>query len=135
MRSFYPPDFPEIGYLKKWGGAQGMDENFRKNLIKKYLPDSEIVYLSKAFGSKNLILKHNKCDEGWLFVTDKRILFWSDNSTKPNVAIDFQDIKKCRTSKWGIMKQRSITIQSDGFPVLFVTHKEASKLISKALKS
>ena len=35
MKGFYTPEFPNIGHLSKLGGAGGMGENFRKDLISK----------------------------------------------------------------------------------------------------
>ena len=130
MRGFYNPELPIIGLLNKWGGAQGMGEDFRKDLIDNFLTESEIVLTSKAFGSRNPILMHQNCDTGWLFVTSRRILFWSDKSDTPHSAIDFESITKC-TSRWAIMKLRSVKIQVDGTSVKFGTRRDAARLIEK----
>jgi len=128
MKSFYTPDWPEIVQIDRRGGAVGMGEDFRKGLISEFLSDSEIVYSSKIFGSRNKILMFQNCDTGWLFVTNKRILFWSDKSKKPHIAIDFENIAKCST-RWAIMKMRSVKIKVDGSPFKFGTHRETARLI------
>jgi len=133
MKSFYTPDWPEIVQINKWGGAKGMGEDFRKGLISDLLLGSEIVYSSKIFGSRNPILMFQNCDTGWLFVTNKRILFWSDESKKPHTAIDFENITKC-SSRWAIMKMRSVKIKVDGVTVKFGTHRSAARLIEKLFK-
>jgi hypothetical protein len=133
MTGFYTPDWPEIAQINKWGSAQGMDENFRKGLVSDFLFDSEIVHLSKVFGSRNQILMFQNCDIGWLFVTNKRILFWSDESKKPHAAIDFENITQC-SSRWAIMKMRSVKIKVEGVPVKFGTHRNAARLIEKIFK-
>ena len=130
MKSFYTPDWPEIVQINKWGGAQGMGEDFRKGLISDLLFDSEIVYSSKIFGSRNPILMFQNCDTGWLFVTNKRILFWSDKAKKPHTAIDFENITKC-SSRWAIMKMRSVKINVDGAPLKFGTQRDTARLIEK----
>ena len=133
MKGFYTPEFPDIGHLSKLGGAGGMGENFRKDLISKHLTDSETTLMSKAFGSRNPIIMFQNCDLGWLIVTNKRILFWSDESIKPHIAINFEDISTC-SSRWAIMKQRSVKISIDDKTFKFGTHKNAARLIEKLLK-
>jgi hypothetical protein len=130
MRGFYTPDFSDIGHLSKLGGASGMGENFRIDLINDFLTDSETALTSKAFGSRNPILMYKNCDLGWLVVTNKRVLFWSDESTKPHKAINLEDIDSCN-SRWAIMKQRSVRISVDGKNFNFGTHKSAARLIQK----
>jgi hypothetical protein len=130
MKGFYTPEFPEIVQLSKLGGAAGMGENFRKDLISKYLTDSETTLMSKAFGSRNPIIMFQNCDLGWLIVTTMRILFWSDESTKPHKAIDFEDIATC-SSRWAIMKQRSVKISVGNKTFKFGTHRSAARLIEK----
>ena len=133
MKGFYTPEFPNIGHLSKLGGAGGMGENFRKDLISKHLTDSETALTSKAFGSRNPIIMFKNCDIGWLIVTNKRILFWSDESIKPHIAIDIEDISTC-SSRWAIMKQRSVKISMDDKTFKFDTHKNAARLIEKLFK-
>ena len=133
MKGFYIPEFPNIGHLSKLGGAGGMGENFRKDLISKHLTDSETTLMSKAFGSRTPIIMFQNCDLGWLIVTNKRILFWSDESIKPHIAINFEDISTC-SSRWAIMKQRSVKISIDDKTFKFGTHKNAARLIEKLLK-
>jgi len=130
MKGFYSPEFPDIGQLSKLGGAGGMGENFRKGLISNYLTDSEAALTSKAFGSRNQILMLQNCDLGWLIVTNKRILFWSDKSNKPHTAVNFEDIATC-SSRWAIMKQRSVKISVDNKTFKFGTHRSAARLIEK----
>jgi Bacterial PH domain len=134
MKGFYVPDFPEIGYLKKLGSAQGMDENFRKGFLEAHLDDGEIIYSSKAYGSRNSRLMFQNGDLGWVFVTDKRILFWSDNSRKPHIAIDYKSIVSCKIG-YAIMRQKSVKIEVDGETIKFGIHKYAAELIKKLVKS
>jgi hypothetical protein len=133
MKGFYTPEFPKIGHLSKLGSAVGMDENFRKELISNYLSDSEIALTSKIFGSRNPIIMFQNCDLGWLIVTNKRILFWSDKSNKPHIAINFEDISTC-SSQWAIMNQRSVKISVDDKTFKFGTYKTAARLIEKLFK-
>lgn len=130
MKDFYAPEFPDIGYLSKLGSAGGTDENIRKDLVSKYLADSEITLISKAYGSRNPIIMYQDCDLGWLIVTNKRILFWSDESIKPHIAINFENISTC-SSKWAIMKLRSVKINVNNKFFKFGTHKDAARLIEK----
>jgi hypothetical protein len=133
MKGFYTPEFPDIGHLSKLGGAGGMGENFRKDLISKHLAGSETTLMSKAFGSRNQKIMFQNCDLGWLIVTNKRILFWSDESIKPHIAINFEDISTF-SSHWAIMRQRSVKISVDDKTFKFGTHKNAAKLIEKLYK-
>ena len=130
MKGFYTPEFPDIVQLSKLGGAGGMGENFRKDLISKYLADSEANLMSKAFGSRNPMIMFQNCDLGWLIITNKRILFWSDESIKPHIAVNFEDISAC-SSNWAIMKQRSVKISVNDKTFKFGTHKNAARLIEK----
>lgn len=130
MKGLYTPSFPEIGFLSKWGSAGGMSEEFRKGILKEFLTDSETPLASKAFGSRNEKLMFLNCDLGWLIVTNIRILFWSDKSTKPHVAIDLKDINSCKSS-WRIMKQRSVKIYVNNEKIKFGTHRNAARLIEK----
>ena len=130
MKSFYKPELPVIGHLNKWGGAQGMGEDFRKNLINNFLTESEIVHTSKAFGSRNSILMFQNCDMGWLFITSHRILFWSDKSKKPHTAIDFENITKC-SSRWVNMSSRTVKIIVDSVGFKFRIYRKSAKLIEK----
>jgi hypothetical protein len=134
MKGFYAPDFPEIGYLKKLGAAQGMNENSRKSLLKTFLDKDEMIYCSKAFGSRNPKLMFQSTDLGWMFVTNRRLLFWSDNSKKPHAAINYKDMNSCKIS-YAIMRQRVVKINSDGNIIKFGTHKFAAKLIKKIIES
>jgi hypothetical protein len=133
MKGFYTPEFPDIVQLSKLGGAGGMGENFRKDLISKYLADSETTLMSKAFGSRNPMIMFQNCDLGWLIITNKRILFWSDESIKPHKAVNFEDISAC-SSNWAIMKQRSVKISVNDKTFKFGTHKNAARLIEKLCK-
>ena len=128
MKEFYSPDLPEITYLKKLGSAQGMDENYRKNLLGAHLADGEIVYSSKAYGSRHPKLMNLKCDIGWIFVTNKRIFFWADNSKKPHIAINFENIKSCKVG-YAIMKQKSLKMVVNKEVIKFGTHRETAKFI------
>jgi hypothetical protein len=134
MKGFYTPDFPQICYLRKLGAAQGMDENYRKGLLEAHLEDGELVYSSKAYGSRNPKLMFQNGDLGWMFVTNKRILFWSDNSRKPHIAIDYKNINSCKIG-YAIMRQKSLKIDVDGESIKFGTHKNAAELIKKLVKS
>lgn len=134
MKGFYAPEFPEIGYLKKLGAAQGMDENFRKGLLDEHLDEGEKIYSSKAFGSRNRKLMFQNGDLGWMFVTNKRIIFWSDNSKKPHIAINYEDINFCKIG-YAIMGQKSLKIKVNGETIKFGTHRFAAELINKFVKS
>ena len=125
MKGFYTPEFPDIVQLSKLGGAGGMGENFRKDLISKYLADSEANLMSKAFGSRNPMIMFQNCDLGWLIITNKRILFWSDESIKPHIAVNFEDISAC-SSNWAIMKQRSGRLSGNDQTFEFGPHKSAA---------
>lgn len=130
MIGFYTPEFPEIGYLKKLGAAQGMDENIRKGLLDGHMDEGEKTLISKVFGSRNPILMYQNCDIGWLIVTNKRILFWSDKSKKPHIAVNFEDISHC-SSRWAIMQNRSVRITVGDKNLKFGTYKNAARLIEK----
>jgi hypothetical protein len=89
--------------------------------------------MSKAFGSRNPMIMFQNCDLGWLIITNKRILFWSDESIKPHIAVNFEDISAC-SSNWAIMKQRSVKISVNDKTFKFGTHKNAARLIEKLCK-
>ena len=130
MTGFFVPKGPEIALIANYGSAQGMPEPIRIDLVSPFILESEIVYASKAFGSRDTTLMHNNCDLGWLFVTSQKILFWSDESKKPHIAVNFDSLQGVKSS-WAIMRQRKVEVTVDGLTVKFGTHKDAAQLIEK----
>ena len=61
---------------------------------------------------------------GRLFITNKRLLFWSDDVAKPHVGLFYEDIQEWKTS-WMPMKSRGVIIFVGGRKVIFAANSTA----------
>lgn len=114
------------------------DKNLASNLIQPYLLEGEHFVWSSPYNTKEKRIATRAGQSlGHLFVTNLRLLFWSDNMLKPHVGVFFEDITDWKSS-WMPMKSRGVRFSIGQSRYLFAAGKisviEAEKIITK-LKS
>ena len=70
---------------------------------------------------------------GRIFVTNLRILFWSDDVTKPHVGLFYDDIQGWKTS-WMPMKSRGVIAMVAGRKVIFAANSTAVENAERFMK-
>jgi hypothetical protein len=61
---------------------------------------------------------------GRVFVTNQRLLFWSDDEDKPHIGVLFADIDSWKTS-WMPLKSRGIIMYVGGQKFIFAANSTA----------
>ena len=70
---------------------------------------------------------------GRLFVTNFRILFWSDDLPKPHVGLFYDDIQGWKTT-WMPMKSRGVIVIVAGRKVIFAANSTAIENAERYMK-
>ena len=91
-RFIHMPSGPETTMLPKYFGSREMS----KTAILPHLEDFEIYIWDGVYNTKDARLAYSQFGQslGRLYVTNQRLLFWPDKSTKPYRAVYWLDIEK-----------------------------------------
>ena len=118
---FHVPNGPEVGYLPKIVP----NKDVSAQLISPFLIENEFYSWDGPYNTKDPVLATRPGQSmGRLFVTNFRILFWSDDATKPLVGIFYEDIQGWKTS-WMPMKSRGVIVIVAGRKVIFAANSTA----------
>ncbi len=121
MGDFHEPLGPSVGRLPKIMP----NKETAALLIQSFLLREEFYAWDGPYNTKDLILVTRPGQSmGRLFVTNKRLLFWSDDTTKPHVGLFYSDIQGWKTS-WMPMKSRGVIAMVAGRKVVFAANSTA----------
>ena len=121
MGDFHEPLGPSVGILPKI--IPNKDTAAR--LIQSFLVKNEFYAWDGPYNTKDYILVTRTGQSmGRLFVTNKRLLFWSDDLAKPHVGLFYSDIQGWKTS-WMPMKSRGVIAMVAGRKVIFAANSTA----------
>jgi len=118
---FHSPNGPEVGYLPKIVP----NKDVSAKLIAPFLTENEFYSWDGPYNTKDLVLVTRPGQSlGRLFVTNLRILFWSDDLPKPHVGLFYEDIQGWKTT-WMPMKSRGVIAIVAGRKVIFAANSSA----------
>jgi hypothetical protein len=121
MGDFHEPLGPLVGMLPRI--IPNKDAAAR--LIQSFLVKDEFYAWDGPYNTKDYILVTRPGQSmGRLFVTNKRLLFWSDDVAKPHVGLFYNDIQGWKTS-WMPMKSRGVIAMVAGRKVIFAANSTA----------
>ena len=115
---FHVPNGPDYGYLPKIVS----NKELAAQLISPFLIDGEFYAWDGPYNTKDNVLatRHGQ-SMGRLFATNLRMLFWSDDFTKPHVGLFYDDIESWKTS-WMPLKSRGVIAVVAGKKVIFAAN-------------
>jgi hypothetical protein len=127
---FHVPNGPASGNLPKII----QDKEASSSLITPYLIEDEFYSWDGPYNTKDQALRTRPGQSmGRLFVTSTRLLFWSDDTTKPHVGLFYVDIQGWKSS-WMPMKSRSVVVCVGGRKVIFVANSTAIENAERYIK-
>jgi hypothetical protein len=106
-------------------------------LIDGYLMRGEEYIWDGVYNTKdqNLSTRRGTQSMGRVFVTNTRLIFWSDDEDKPHVGVLYNDIESWKTS-WMPLKSRGVIMYVGGQKVIFAanstTMEHATRYIETA---
>lgn len=118
---FHEPIGPNVGYLPKILP----NKDFSAEVISPFLLENEFYSWDGPYNSKDkLLVTRPGQSMGRLFVTNLRLIFWSDDLPKPYVGLFYEDIQGWKTS-WMPMKSRGVIAMVAGRKVIFAANSSA----------
>jgi hypothetical protein len=118
---FHSPNGPEIGSLPRIIP----NKDISSQLIQPFLMDGEHYSWDGPYNTKDPVLVTRPGQSmGRIFVTNLRILFWSDDLPKPHVGLFYEDIQGWKTS-WMPMKIRGVIVIVNGRKTIFAANSTA----------
>lgn len=127
---FHVPNGPEVGYLPKIVTNKEMSAQ----LIAPYLIEDEFYSWDGPYNTKESVLATRPGQSmGRLFVTNLRLLFWSDDLPKPHVGLFYDDIQGWKTT-WMPMKSRGVIAVVAGRKVIFAANSSAVENAERFMK-
>ena len=118
---FHAPNGPEVGYLPKIIPNKDISTQF----ITPFLIEDEFFSWDGPYNTKDQVLVTRSGQSmGRLFVTNLRLLFWSDDLTKPHVGLFYEDIQGWKTSGMPL-KSRGVIAIVAGRKVIFAANSTA----------
>jgi len=128
---FHTPNGPENGILPKHILSKMASQGF----IAPYLIEGEFFVSDGPYNTKDYPISTRAGQSmGRLFVTNIRLLFWSDDTSMPHLGVFYGDIQAWKTT-WMPMKSRAVNMVVSGKKVLFAANvtavENASFMIAK----
>jgi hypothetical protein len=120
---FHDVDGPSLGRLPKFMPQK----NDALILIASYLMKDEKYIWDGAYNTKDPHLstrRGNAQSLGRVFVTNFRLIFWSDDGDKPHIGVLYSDISSWKTN-WMPMKSRGVIMYVSNRKILFVANSTA----------
>ena len=128
---FHAPSGPEVGFLPKIIP----NKDVSAQLISTFLIEDEFYSWDGPYNTKDAILVTRPGQSmGRIFVTNLRILFWSDDFPKPHVGLFYDDIQGWKTS-WMPMKSRGVIAMVAGRKVIFAANSSAIENAERFINS
>jgi hypothetical protein len=127
---FHVPIGPNVGSIPRIIP----NKDFAAQLIYSFLVKGEIYVWDGPYNTKDRALVTRPGQSmGRVFVTNKRLLFWSDDVLKPHVGLFYDDIQSWNTS-WMPLKSRGVTAMVAGRKVLFAANSTAIENAERFIK-
>jgi hypothetical protein len=121
MGDFHEPLGPFVGVIPRLIP----NKDFAAKLVQPFLLKDEFYSWDGPYNTKDRILVTRPGQSmGRMFVTNKRLLFWSDDVHKPHVGLFYADIQGWKTS-WMPMKSRGVIVIVAGRKVIFAANSSA----------
>lgn len=118
---FHSPTGPEVGQLPKIIP----NKDISAQMISPFLLEDEFYSWDGPYNTKDVRLATRQGQsQGRLFVTNQRLLFWSDDFPKPHVGLFYEDIQGWKTS-WMPMKSRGVIAIVNGIKTIFAANSTA----------
>lgn len=118
---FHAPSGAEVGFLPK----VIPNKDVSSQLVSTFLIEGEYYSWDGPYNTKDPVLATRPGQSmGRIFVTNFRILFWSDDSPKPHVGLFYDDIQGWKTS-WMPMKSRGVIAIVNGRKIIFAANSTA----------
>lgn len=118
---FHVPNGPEVGRLRKIIP----NREAASRVIEPFLIEGENYVWDGPYNTKDELLATKRGQSmGRIFVTNLRLLLWSDDSNRPQAGIFYDDIAAWRTS-WMPMKSRAVFLTAGGREFLFAANSTA----------
>lgn len=136
-----PPQVTKVGdFHEPLGHSVGIlpkiipNKDTAARLIQSFLMKDEFYAWDGPYNTKDHILVTRPGQSmGRLFVTNKRLLFWSDDLAKPHVGLFYEDIQGWKTS-WMPMKSRGVIAMVGGRKVIFAANSTAIENAERCMK-
>lgn len=126
---FHTISGPEIGYLPK----VVRDKSITIECIDAFLESDEEYSWDGPYNTREPLLATRPGQSlGRLFVTTKRLIFWSDDFPKPHLGIYYEDIQGWKTT-WMPLASRGVFITVSGKRYLFAANATAVKNAERLL--
>jgi len=127
---FHTPNGPDAGYLPK----SITNKQVSAQLISPFLTEDEFYSWDGPYNTKDQVLVTRPGQSmGRLFVTNLRLLFWSDDLPKPHVGLFYGDIQGWKTS-WMPLKSRGVIAIVAGRKVIFAANSTAIENAERYIK-
>lgn len=127
---YHIPNGPETGHLK----SIIPNKDVSIALISPYLIEGEHFVWDGPYNTKEYpIATRPGRSMGRLFVTNLRLLFWSDDTPKPHAGIFYDDIQGWKTS-WMPMKSRGVILIVNGNKTIFAANSTAIQNAERYIK-
>ena len=128
---FHRINGPEIGHLPKVIANKDLSIQF----INPFLIEDEQYSWDGPYNTKDpLLVTRQGQSMGRLFVTNKRLIFWSDDLAKPHVGLFYDDLQGWKTS-WMPMKSRGVIAIVAGRKVIFAANSSAIENAERFINS
>lgn len=128
---FHVPNGPISGNLPKII----QDKEVSASLITPYLMEGEFYSWDGPYNTKDQALRTRPGQSlGRLYVTNLRLLFWSDDASKPQIGLFYEDIQGWKAS-WMPMKSRGVVTFVANRKVIFVANSTAIKNAERYIKN
>ena len=120
---FHKVNGPNLGRLPKYVPQK----NDAMQAISPYLIKDEKYVWDGVYNTKDAQLSTrygNAQSMGRVFVTNFRLMFWSDDYDKPHIGVFYQDITSWKTN-WMPMKSRGVIMYVSGRKIIFAANSTA----------
>ena len=127
---FHAPNGPDVGYLPKIVP----NKDVSAQLVSPFLMEGEFYSWDGPYNTKEQpIATRPGQSMGRLFVTNQRLIFWSDDLPRPHVGLFYEDIQGWKTN-WMPMKSRGVIAMVGGRKIVFATNSSAIENAERFIK-
>lgn len=128
---FHSPNGPEVGTLPR----VIPNKDISSQVIQPFLIENEQFSWDGPYNTKDIKLATRPGQsQGRLFVTNLRLLFWSDDLPKPHVGLFYEDIQGWKTS-WMPMKSRGVIVIVNNQKTIFAANSTATENAERFINS
>jgi hypothetical protein len=130
MGGFHSISGPDFGFLPKIF----TDKSLAPQCLDAYLLEDEHYAWDGPYNTKEMMIATRLGQSmGRLFVTNKRLIFWSDDLPRPHIGVFYSDIDGWKTT-WMPLKSRGVYLVTGSRRYLFAANVTAVKTAEKFLQ-